>query len=105
LVAIIIGLINRQCPKYKHIISTINKLARHKLYCKVVNIHYLNQQNNVYFTIQTQANTYKDNKFTVEQWVHNFIVTDPAINNTSLTTTGNTSLILAEELSYITPIK
>jgi hypothetical protein len=48
---------------------------------------------------------YKDNKFTIEQWVYDFIVTDTAVNNTSLTTTGNTSLILAEELSYIIPIK
>ena len=41
----------------------------------------------------------------MEQWVYNFIVTDTAVNNTLLTTTGNTSLILVKELSYITPIK
>ena len=46
---------------------------------------------------------YKDNKFTVEQWIYNFIATNTAINNTSPTTTGNTSLILVKELSYITP--
>jgi hypothetical protein len=49
------------------------------------------------------VDTYKDNKFTVKKWVHDFIVTDTAVNNTLLTTTGNTGLILAEELSYITP--
>jgi hypothetical protein len=48
------------------------------------------------------VDTYKDNKFTIEQWVHNFIVTNLAVNNTLLTTTGNTSLILAEELSHTT---
>ena len=47
----------------------------------------------------------KDDKFTVEQWVHDLIATDTAVNNTLLTTIGNTSLILVEELSYITPIK
>jgi hypothetical protein len=51
------------------------------------------------------VDTYKDNKFTVEQWVYNFIATDPIINDTSPTTIGNTSLILAEELSYIIFIK
>ena len=49
--------------------------------------------------------TYKNNKFTVEQWVYDFIATDTTINNTSLTITGNTGLILVEELSYITPIE
>jgi hypothetical protein len=47
------------------------------------------------------VDTYKDNKFIIKQWVHNFIVTDLAINNTLLTTIGNTGLILVEELSYI----
>jgi hypothetical protein len=51
------------------------------------------------------VDTYKDDKFTIEQWVYDFIVTDITINNTLLTTTGNTSLILAEELSHIIPIK
>ena len=41
----------------------------------------------------------------MEQWVHDFIATDTAVNNTSPTTTGNTGLILAEELSHITPIE
>jgi hypothetical protein len=48
---------------------------------------------------------YKDNKFIVKQWVYNFIATDTAVNNTSPTTIGNTGLILAEKLSYITPIE
>ena len=39
----------------------------------------------------------------MEQWVHDFIATDTAVNNTSPTTTGNTGLILTEELSYTTP--
>jgi hypothetical protein len=51
------------------------------------------------------VDTHEDNKFTVEQWVYNFITTDPAVNNTLPTTTGNTSLILAEELSYTIFIK
>jgi hypothetical protein len=51
------------------------------------------------------VDTHKDNKFTIEQWVYNLIATDPAVNNTSLTTIGNIGLILAEELSHITPIK
>jgi hypothetical protein len=37
------GLINCQCPKCKHTISTIGKLARYKLYYKVADTHYLNQ--------------------------------------------------------------
>ena len=41
----------------------------------------------------------------MEQWVHDFIVTDTAVNNTLLTITGNTGLILVEELSYITPVE
>ena len=41
----------------------------------------------------------------MEQWVYNFIATDTAVNDTLLTTTGNTGLILVEELSYITPIE
>jgi hypothetical protein len=49
------------------------------------------------------VDTYKDNKFTVEQWVYNLIATDLAVNNTSPITTGNTGLILAKELSHITP--
>ena len=49
--------------------------------------------------------TYKDNKFIMEQWVYNLIATDTAINNTLPTTIGNTGLILAEELSHITPIE
>jgi hypothetical protein len=48
---------------------------------------------------------YKDNKFTIEQWVYDFIVTNSAINNTSPTTTENTDLILVKELSHITPIE
>ena len=48
---------------------------------------------------------YKDNKFTIEQWVYNLIVTDTAVNNTLPTTIGNTSLILAEKLSYTTPVE
>ena len=39
---IIIGLINRQCPKYKHTIFTIGGLVRYKLYYKAVGIDYLN---------------------------------------------------------------
>ena len=35
--------------------------------------------------------------------MYDFIATDTAINNTSPTITGNTGLILAEKLSYITP--
>ena len=41
----------------------------------------------------------------MEQWVHNLIATNTTVNNTLLTTTGNTSLILAEKLSYTTPIE
>ena len=48
---------------------------------------------------------YKDDEFTIKQWVYNFIATDTAVNNTSLIIIGNTGLILAEELSYITPIE
>ena len=49
--------------------------------------------------------THKDNKFTVEQWVYDLIATNTAVNNTLPTTTGNTGLILVEELSHTTPIK
>ena len=48
---------------------------------------------------------YKDNKFTIEQWVYNLIATDTIIHNTLPTIIGNTGLILAEELSYIIFIK
>ena len=44
---------------------------------------------------------YKDNKFIIKQWVHDLIATDTAVNDTLLTITGNTGLILAEGLSYI----
>jgi len=39
----------------------------------------------------------------MEQWVHDFTATDTTVNNTSLTITGNTGLILAEELSHTAP--
>jgi len=42
------GLINRQCPKYKRTISTVGRLARYKLYYKAIGIDYLNQQDDVY---------------------------------------------------------
>jgi hypothetical protein len=48
---------------------------------------------------------YKDNEFTVEQWVYDFIAINTTVNNTLLTTIGNTSLILTKELSYITLIE
>ena len=41
----------------------------------------------------------------MEQWVHDLIATDTAVNNTSPTTTGNTGLILVEELSRTTLIE
>lgn len=97
------GSINRQCPKCKHTISTVGGLARHKLYCKVAGIHYLNQQDDVYPTIRARADTHEDDEFTVEQWVYDLIATDTTVNDTSPTTTGNTDLILAEELSHTTP--
>jgi len=46
---------------------------------------------------------YKDDEFTIEQWVHDLIATNTAINDTLPTITGNTGLILVEELSYIAP--
>ena len=49
--------------------------------------------------------TYKDNKFTIEQWVYNFIVTNTTVNNILLTTIKNTGLILVEKLSYIIFVK
>ena len=48
---------------------------------------------------------YKNDKFTIEKQVYDFTATDTAINNILLTITGNTSLILVEELSYIILIK
>ena len=48
---------------------------------------------------------YKDDEFIVEQWVHDLIATDTAVNDTLLTITGNTGLILVEELSYTTPVE
>ena len=48
---------------------------------------------------------YKDNEFIVKQWVYNLIATDTAVNNTLLIIIGNTSLILAEKLSHITPVE
>ena len=41
----------------------------------------------------------------MEQWVHDLIATNTTVNNTSPTTTGNTGLILVEELSYIISVK
>ena len=48
---------------------------------------------------------YKNNKFTIEQWVYNLIATNTVINNTSLTIIENTSLIFIKELSHTIPIK
>ena len=48
---------------------------------------------------------YKDNEFTMEKWIYNFIITDTAINNTLLIIIGNISLILVEELSCIVLVK
>ena len=97
------GSINRQYPKYKYTISTVGGLARYKLYCKAAGTDYLNQQDNIYYTIQARADTHKDDEFTVEQWVHDLIVTDTAVNDTLPTIIGNTGLILVEELSHTVP--
>ena len=41
----------------------------------------------------------------MEQWVYNFIAINTTINDTLLTIIGNTSLILAKELSYTAPVE
>ena len=81
-------------------ISTVGGLAQHKLYCKAAGTDSFNQQDDVHPTIQAQADTYKDDEFTMEQWVHKLTATNTAVNNTSPIITGNTGLILAEKLSY-----